>query len=377
MAPRRHGERGVSWLFVLVLPFKSMRTLTIALLLFTSAVVCRAQDFLARADAYLSKYTEQGQFMGSVMVARNGKILFEKAYGLANVELDLKNTVQSKFNLASVTKQFTGMAVLQLAERGTLKLDDPISKYYKDAPIAWERITIYHLLSHTSGIPNPKSLSDYPKGVTQPYTPEELIAVFRNKPLDFPPGTKFKYSNPGYYLLGYLIEKASGQTYADYLREHIFAPLGMHNSGYETNTAILKGRASGYTVDQGTLQNADYVDWSVPFAAGALYSTVEDLLKWDRALYTEKLLGRAWRERLFTPDQSGYNYGWFIRDKGGRQKIYHEGGNPGYTAFISRYPADQTCIIVLSNLEVAPVGKIADDLIEMLYGEESRRQEKK
>ena len=307
--------------------------------------------------------------MGAVLIARRGRVLFEKGYGSADVAWDVPVTPQTKFNIASLTKQFTGMAVLQLAEAGKLNLDDPVSKYYGDAPAAWQQITIYRLLSHTSGLPELKDLKEFTKGIAQPYTPAELIATFRDKPLDFPPGTKWAYSNRGYYLLGYIIEQVSGQKYADYIEQHIFAPLGMRDSGYDSNATVIRRRASGYATDGQKLRYADYVDWSLPYAAGGLYSTVEDLLRWDQALYTEKLLSRKWLDRLFTPDPSGYNYGWFMDSKGGRFKIYHEGSNPGFAAFIVRYPADRTLVVVLSNMETAPVRQLAYDLAAISFGE--------
>ena len=343
----------------------SMKSPATALVLFICHC-CQAQDFSAKANDYLTVQAARAKFMGSVLVARDGKVLFERSYGSAEVEWEVPNTPQTKFNIASLTKQFTGLAILQLAERGKLKLEDAVSKYYTDAPAAWEKITLYQLLTHTSGIPSPQGLNEYPRGIAQPYTPTELIAIVRNKPLDFAPGTRRKYSNSGYILLGYVIEQASGLTYADYIRQNIFEPLAMHDSGYESNALIIKHRASGYTFEGDSLRKGSYVDWSVPYAAGALYSTVEDLLRWDQALYTESLMGRKWLDRLFTPDKSGYNYGWFIRGEGTHQRIYHEGSNPGFSAFIARYPADKTLIVVLSNVETAPVGKIADDLAALL-----------
>ena len=348
---------------------------TLLTLLFTFA--CYAQELSTRANEYLKGYSDRGEFMGSVLVARNGTVLFEKGYGMANLEWDAPNTPQTKFNLASVTKQFTGLAVFQLVERGKLKLDDHVSKYYHDAPATWQEITIYHLLTHTAGIPNPKGLDDFSKGIAQPYTPLELIKLFRDKPLDFPPGTQRKYSNPGYYLLGFIIEQVSGQKYADYIRQNIFEPLEMNESGYESTTAIQKHHAEGYAADKTGLSHADYLDWSIPYAAGALYSTVEDMLRWDQAFYTKKLLSQQSLDRLFTPDSSGYNYGWFIDTKGKRIKIYHEGSNPGYAAYIARYPEDRTFVIVLSNLETSRVSKIADDLAKIAWGEAIPTNDKK
>jgi CubicO group peptidase (beta-lactamase class C family) len=329
-------------------------------------VYCQGQNFDSLAHRYMKTYAAEDQFMGSVLVARAGKILFERSYGLADMEKDVPNTLQTRFNIASLTKQFTGLAILQLAQKGKLNLESPVSKYYDKSPASWEKITIYHLLSHTSGIPNP-GIADYPKGIAEPYTPDELIAIVVNKPLDFPAGARRQYSNSGYYLLGKIIENVSGKNYADYIRENIFKPAGMLHSGYESNRKIIKQRSSGYAKEGDTLQNAPYVDWSIPFSAGGLYSTVEDMWRWNEALYTEKLLNRQWLERLFTPDKTGYNYGWFIKEEEGRQKIYHEGSNPGYAAFIARYPEDKSFVIVLSNLETSPVHKIADDLAHLLF----------
>jgi D-alanyl-D-alanine carboxypeptidase len=338
----------------------------LVVLWFTSV---NAQDFVTRADKYVSGYVERRQFVGAVLVARNGKVLFEKGYGMADVTWDVPVTPQTKFNIGSLTKQFTGLAILQLAQAGKLSLDDPISRYYKDAPPAWEKITIYHLLSHTSGLPEVKNLSEFTKGIAQPYTPLELIATFRDKPLDRPPGTKRVYNNRGYYLLGYVIEQVSGVNYADYIEQHIFTPLGMKDSGYDSNVVVIKHRANGYGVEGKELHPADYVDWSIPYAAGGLYSTVDDLLRWDQALYTEELLNRKWLDRLFTPDPSGYNYGWFIDNKSGRTRTYHEGSNPGFAACLVRYPADKTFVVVLSNLEIAPARQIAFDLGSLSFGE--------
>ena len=344
-------------------------SLLFVLLILPLGIAINAQRTPSSFDRYLMTQVEKGDFMGAVLVERNGRILFKRGYGPADVAWSVPVTPNTKFNIASLTKQFTGMAVVQLAEAGKLRLDDPVSKYYEGAPKAWKDITIYRLLSHTSGLPELKGLDEFTKGIAQPYTPAELISTFRDKPLDFAPGTKWAYSNRGYYLLGYIIEKVSGQKYADYIRMHIFEPLGMNDSGYDSNTAVIKRHAIGYTKDGNTLRYADYVDWSLPFAAGGIYSTVEDLLRWDQALYTEKLLTRKWLDKLFTPDPSGYNYGWFIDQKGGRLKIYHEGSNPGFAAFIVRYPATKTLVVVLSNLETAPVRTIAYDLAAISFGE--------
>src|SRR3954452_22331375 len=240
------------------------------------AVCIAAQSYSRKADEYMKKYAGNTHFMGSILLAKSGKVIFENSYGLANAEWNIRNSERTKFNIGSLTKQFTGVAVLKLAEQGKLSLDDNVSRYYAGSPVAWRDITIYHLLSHTSGIPNAE-VNDFVKGLAHYYSPDELIAAFRDKSLDFQPGSKRKYSNSGYYLLGYIIEKVSGQKYADFIRQNIFTPLGMVNSGYESNTVIISNRATGYMVEGNELCNADHLDWSIPFSAGALYSTTEDL----------------------------------------------------------------------------------------------------
>jgi CubicO group peptidase (beta-lactamase class C family) len=216
--------------------------------------------------------------MRSVLVARGGDILINKGYGFANLEWNIANSPQAKFRLGSVTKQFTAAGILLLEERGKLKIDDPIKKYVTDAPAAWDKITIFHLLTHTSGIPNFTSFPDYASLEASPTTAEKLVSRFRDKPLDFQPGEQWSYSNSGYVLLGYLIEKISGQDYATFVQQNIFTPLDMKDSGYDSNSAIIPRRASGYATGHDGLVNAGFVHMSVPFAAGGLYSTTEDLL---------------------------------------------------------------------------------------------------
>ena len=226
------------------------------------------------------------QRVGPDRPGRQGAL--QPGYGMANLEHDVPNTPQTKFRLGSITKQFTAMAILILQERGKLKVEDKVKKYLPDAPKAWDEITIHHLLTHTSGIPNYTAYPEFLKTLPVRVTLKELIAKFKDKPLDFKPGEKFRYSNSGYVVLGQIIEKVSGKNYASFLKEAIFDPLGDERHGLRQRHApILKHRASGYTRRLGiVLTNCDYLDMSIPHAAGALYSTVEDLLKWDQALYS-------------------------------------------------------------------------------------------
>ena len=221
-----------------------------------------------------------------------------------------------------------------------------------EAPKAWDEITIQHLLTHTSGIPNYTDSPDFLETLPVRVTLKELIAKFKDRPLDFKPGEKFKYSNSGYVMLGQIIETASGKNYPSFMKEAIFGPLDMKDTGYDNATAIIKHRASGYTRRLGiVLTNCDYVDMSIPHAAGALYSTVLDLLKWDQALYSEKLVPRKSLEAMFTPYKDNYGYGWIIDKKFGATRYSHGGGIMGFVTTIERYPDEKLLVVALSNLE--------------------------
>src|SRR5580704_4160684 len=230
---------------------------------------------LARMEQVIQSFVADKQFMGAVLVARENDVLLNKGYGFANLEWNIPDSPKTKFRLGSITKQFTAASILLLEERGKLSTNDAVKKYMPDAPAAWDKITIFHLLTHTSGIPSFTSFPDYAKLEPFSATPGELVTRFRDKPLDFQPGEKWSYSNSGYALLGYVIEKASGTTYEKFVQENIFTPLGMKDSGYDSNSAIIPRRASGYASGPKGPQNAGFVNMTVPFAAGALYSTTE------------------------------------------------------------------------------------------------------
>ena len=229
-----------------------------------------------------SAQTKKNMFCGSVLVAKDGKILLSKGYGFANYSDNIPNTSTTKFKLASVSKQFTAMAIMILEEKGKLSTNDKLTKYIPDYPNG-DKITIHNLLTHTSGIPDFTSMPLFDSIMTMPFTLDREIALFKNKPLDFEPGSKHQYSNSGYLLLSYIIEKVSGKSYGDFVKENIFVPLGMKNSGLYTNKEVLKKVANGYTDNAGKIENAQYVDMSIPSGAGALYSTVEDMFLWDQS----------------------------------------------------------------------------------------------
>lgn len=331
------------------------------------AATCAAQTsstegLAARVDEYLNALVKQNRFSGSILIARDGHVLVRKGYGMANYETDAPNTPQTKFRLGSITKQFTAVAVMMLQERGKLSVQDSICKYVPECPATWQPVQIHHLLTHTSGIWNLTSSPDYRKTMSLPSAPAETIARFKDKPLEFTPGERFNYSNSGYILLGYLVEKISGQTYEAFLRENIFEPLKMTNTGYDNPNTLLKHRASGYSLRTGTLTNALYLDMTIPHAAGALYSTVEDLYLWDQALYTERLVRQKTLDAVFTPFKSNYGYGFTIDKRFGLKNITHGGAINGFTTFISRFPDERATVIVLNNIDTVAPGQIASRL---------------
>ena len=326
-------------------------------------------------DAYLKAYLETGYFMGTVLVARAGDVFLSNGYGLANLEHNVSNTLQTKFRLGSITKQFTATAILQLQEQGLLQVDAPISTYLPSYPNG-EQITVHHLLNHTAGIPSYTSFPDYSQKMRTAMTLDELIAWFSDKPLEFTPGDRHNYSNSGYALLTKIIEAVSGQTYADYLQHHIFEPLEMTSSGYDHYEKILPHRASGYAFSGENYRNAAFLEMSIPSGAGALYSTVEDLYKWDQALYTDAILSESSRNAMFAPTaaldpdadkKAYYGYGWLINTHYERDRLFHSGGINGFRTMISRYPNDQITVIVLTNIETAPSDRIANDIAAILF----------
>ena len=327
-------------------------------------------DYAAKARALVDEQVKTGRFTGTVLVAKDGVPLLREGFGAADREWDIPNAPDTKFRLGSLTKQFTATAILQLAEAGKLSVDDPVSKFYPDAPATWSKITIKHLLTHTSGIPSYTGLPDFfSKGTSRlPLKPVEIVKLTQDKPLEFEPGTKFAYDNTGYILLGVVIEKASGQTYADYVSQHIFQPLGMKNTGYDVSGEILAKRASGYEPGKGGWRNADYLDMTLPYAAGSLYSTVDDLLIWNTALTDGKILTEASRKAAWTENLNHYGYGWSMGVQDGHERVSHSGGINGFATAMHRYPKDGLVTIVLSNFQAAQATPMANNLAGLCFG---------
>jgi CubicO group peptidase (beta-lactamase class C family) len=332
------------------------------------AGLCFAQD-PARLDQIVQSYVTEHKFMGTVLVARGDQTIFNRAYGSANLEWDVPNTIATKFRLGSVTKQFTAASILLLEERGKLSVNDPVKKYMSDAPAAWDKVTIFHLLTHTSGVADFTRFPDYPKIEPFATTPAKLVALFRDKPLDFEPGEKWSYDNSGYVLLTYLIEKITGDSYEKFVRENIFAPLGMADTGYDSNSAIIPRRASGYSPGRGGVENAGFIHMTIPQGAGALYSTTGDLLKWEQGLFGGKVLKAPSLEKMITPFKNNYAFGLMIETAGGHKKISHGGGIEGFNTELTYYPDDKLTVVALANLNGPAAGDIAGKLAALARGE--------
>ncbi|HKB89103.1 MAG TPA: serine hydrolase [Opitutaceae bacterium] len=336
--------------------------------MFLSAVIGFAQD-TTRMDEVAKAQAANDKFMGSVLVAKDDAVVFAQSYGWANLEWKIPNTHATKFRLGSVTKQFTAAAILLLEEKGKLKLDDPLAKFVPSAPETWKPVTVQQLLTHTSGIPSFTDFPDYRTLKLSPETPAQIMAHISDKPLDFLPGEKFKYSNMGYLLLGWIVEIASGQSYETFLREQIFRPLGMNDSGYDSNTAIIPQRAAGYVPGSHGLANAAYIDMHVPGGAGALYSTTADLLRWTQGLFGGKLLTPASLEKMTTPFKSYYAFGLMVTNAHGRKIISHNGGIDGFNSHLAYFPESKITVVVLSNVAGPAFAELGGQLEALAFGE--------
>ncbi|MTB50286.1 serine hydrolase [Lewinella sp. W8] len=369
----------------------SRRCLTLTLLCFSFLFsACHGQEVpdpgaadapqLQQIRELVSTYADYGEFNGAVLVAHRGKVVFQEAYGQANMEWDIPNTTDTRFRIGSISKQFAAVVVLQLAAEGKLDLHVPINTYLPDYPANnGQQVTLHHLLTHTAGIPNNYPSTKPAMNRPDAYTAHMLVEEFAALPLEFTPGERFEYSNAGYNLIGYLLEIVSGSSYEELLQERIFTPLGMKNSGFERHRALSDRRASGYFQAWGEYYNANHVDMSTVFAAGALYSTVEDLFLWDRALYSGDLLPEAYRDLMFerhVPDPSydaHYGYGWSVKEKplgdSGEEvlTLSHDGVIDGFCALLTRIPSREAIVILLSNVRRAPLNTMTKGLMGILY----------
>lgn len=344
--------------------------------LLLSQYTLSAQDKVAKIQEVLTLAHKYRQFNGSALVAENGKVIYKGAFGMANMEWEIPNTPDTKFRLGSITKQFTSTLVMQLVEQGKVKLDGKLSDYLpayrKDIG---EKVTIHHLLTHTSGIPSYTDLPRFFEDVSRnPYKVDEFVKKFASGDLQFEPGSKFAYNNSGYFLLGAIIEKVTGKPYEQVLKENILDPVGMKNTGYDHYNTILSKRAAGYSKTPDGYVNAPYLDMSLPYAAGSMYSTVEDLYLWDQALYMDKVISAKSRELMYKPFLEGYAYGWDIRDASFKQndqpvqRISHGGGINGFATIISRFPKEKYLIVLLDNTGQS-MDPLAEKIARVLYAQ--------
>jgi CubicO group peptidase (beta-lactamase class C family) len=332
-------------------------------LLLASAAVAQAAP--PAVDQYIHAEMTKQHIPGlALLVVRDGKIIQAQGYGFSNVELQVPVKPETVFQSGSMGKQFAATAVMMLVEEGKVFLDDPLTKYFKDAPPSWKQVTVRQLLSHTAGF------TDYPKNYNyrRDRTEAEMLKIVEGIPLAYPPGTKFDYSNLGYLTVGILIHHVTGEFYGDFLQERIFKPLGMTTTRIISEADIVPNRAAGYRLVKGELKNQEWVAPSLNTTAdGSLYFSILDLAKWDAALNTEKLLKASSLQQMWTiaklndghPNPDNYGFGWFIDSIRGHRVIEHEGEWQGFATQISRYVEDKLSVVVLTNVAGATPDELA------------------
>lgn len=354
----------------------SARLLLYAAVLFFSQHATLAQDHAAKIQEVLSLAHKYRQFNGSALVTENGKVIYKSGFGMANMEWGIPNAPETKFRLGSITKQFTAVLTLQLVEQGKIKLDAKISDYLPDyRKDIGDKVTVHHLLTHTSGIPSYTGQPGFFENVSRnPYKVTDFVTKYASGNLEFEPGAKYAYNNSGYFLLGAIIERVTGKSYEQVLKENIFDPVGMKNTGYDHHNTLIQKRASGYAKTSDGYNNAAYLDMSIPYAAGSLYSTVEDLYLWDQALYTDKVLSAKSKEVMFKPFLEDYAYGWVVSNASFKQNdqpvltIRHGGGINGFSTTIVRFPKEKNLIVILDNT-AQNVGRLSETISKILYNQ--------
>ncbi len=334
----------------------------------------QAQSLTEKIDKIMSEAYPSDQPGAVVLVQKDGKVLFEKAYGMANMELDVKMQPNHILRLGSITKQFTAVAMLMLVQAGKVNLDDDLTKYLPDYPTGGRKITVAQLLNHTSGIKSYTSMADFPKIWRTDMTVTELVDHFKNEPFDFEPGERWEYNNSAYILAGAIIEKVSGMTYAAFLEQNIFEPLGMTDTHYDVSSKVVPRRVPGYGRGEAGVENAEFLSMTLPYAAGSLMSTVADLGKWDEALYTEKLVKKPLLEKAWTATKlndgtmTHYGFGWGFNDHEGHRLVYHSGGIHGFVTDGIRVPDQRLYVVCLSNSPSASPAELTIKIVKTVLG---------
>ncbi len=342
---------------------------SLLILLLAACATAPQEDVAERIDAYLAELESSQGFSGAVLIARDGELLLSKGYGTADRDRQEPNTPRTHYRIHWLTMPFTAVAVLQLQAEGELEVQDSICRYLPDCPAYWQNITLHHLLTHTSGVSD--WIQPWAAEADKPTTGLERVEQIRQQAPYFQPGAQFRYSENGYLILGAIIEVASGQPYDVYLQEHIFGPVGMENTGYQGGHI-----ATGYDPAGRAAPVADVL---FQYAAGGLYSTVEDLYLWDQALYGEQLLAQEYLDEMFTGyattpstdfKEAAYGYGWFVGETLGRRAILHGGAMSGYTAMMLRFPDQRVTVIVLRNYGLPLYDQLEIELARMVFGEQ-------
>lgn len=335
-------------------------------LLFTAA----AQDHTADIDSMMSVYSRLYKFNGSVLVAKQGKIILNKGYGYRNKDSQTLNDANSIYQLGSITKQFTAAVILRLEEEKKLSVNDRISKFFPSFPKG-DSITIAQLLTHTSGIYNYTDDRNFMENeVTKSKSRDEMMALFKDKPLMFSPGTSWAYSNSGYSMLGYIIEMATKSSYEAAVRKYLFKPAEMNNSGFDFAHLSNPNKTTGYFVlNAKSAEPSSIVDSTVSYSAGSIYATTGDLYKWHNALKNNVVLSKTSQESAYTPVKRNYGFGWEIDTILGKRKLSHGGGIHGYVTSFSRVPEDDICIVLLSNASNRGLDGMASTIYKILYNQ--------
>jgi CubicO group peptidase (beta-lactamase class C family) len=331
----------------------------------------------ASLDSIFTSEFKPNEPGAAAIVVRKGQVIYKKAVGMADMELNVPLQPDMIFRLGSITKQFTAVAILQLAGQGKLSLQDDIKKYMPELPFK-ENITVEHLLNHTSGIKSYTNKPDFLKILRTDMTPMEVIKLTEKDTLEFKPGTQWNYNNTGYVMLGYIIEKVSKERYEDYITQHIFLPTGMNNSFYGSESKIIKNRVKGYKKERDDYENSDYISMTLPHAGGSLISTVDDLWKWNKALYSYKLVQKEWLDKALTPyilpngKSTNYGYGLSFGNIQGSKTIEHSGGIPGFSTDAVFLPEEDIFVAVFSNCECKSPGNAMAKLAAVAVGKPYR-----
>ncbi|MCK4761514.1 MAG: beta-lactamase family protein [Candidatus Aminicenantes bacterium] len=317
-------------------------------------------------DAYFSRLETAKTFTGAVLVAKEGKIIFTKGYGMANYEIGIRNTSKTVFSIASLTKAFASMSIMMLEERGLLSVDDTIADFIPEFPNG-DQVTLHHLLSHSSGLFEYLANPFLWGNCTTYHDPEDLLPYYMDEPLQFLPGSQMVYSNSNYVTLGIIIERISGMSFRDFIKTNILDPLKMRHTSYDPLGVDFPDKAIGYDLIDPPLVTMDF-HTSIAYTAGAMCSTVEDMYKWDQAMYTEKLVSTASLQKMFTPGLGDYGYGWYISDLDVNGEmhnhVWHWGAFFGFHSFISRMVDEELTVILLLN--ISPTLGTPDDLMPLV-----------